>query len=193
MTFGIKNYAMGRKIIIEDLIERSNRIAWSVGEELRNTDAKKLLEKPSPDSWCVIEVVEHLNRTFDHYFPKLERAVEKAPPAENETYKRSFLVGFFSDSMKPKKGKRKMKMKTFEFFEPHINGDTRQVIDEFLENQEQFNRFIKAGRDRDISKVKVVSAAGPLLKFRLPECFEFLLSHEERHLLQMKEILAAIA
>ena len=180
---------MGQKIIIEELIERSNHIAWTISKELSNVDEGKLLKKASPDSWSVIEVVEHLNRTFDHYFPKLELAVEKAPLAKNENYKRSFLVGFFSDSMKPKKGKRKMKMKTFEFFEPYVNGNADQVIDEFLKNQERFNQFIQVGRTRDISKVKVVSAAGPLLQFRLPECFEFLLSHEERHLAQIKEIL----
>ena len=60
----------------------------------------------------------------------------------------------------------------------------------YLREEVNYDTFHKdADRTRDISKVKVISAAGPLLQFRLPECFEFLLSHEERHLAQIKEIL----
>ena len=180
---------MGKRIVIEDLVKRSDHVAWLVSEEFGKLGEERLLKKHSPGAWSIIEVVEHLNRTFDHYFPKLEEAVEKAPAKKKEDYKRSFLVGIFSDLQKPKRGKRRMKMRTFEFFEPHVNGSSNQVMETFLQNQQRFDHFIKTGRTRDISKVKVVSALGPILKFRLPECFEFLLSHEERHLAQIREIL----
>lgn len=43
-----------------------------------------------------------------------------------------------------------------------------------------------------MSHSKINSALGPIVKFYLPEAFEFLIGHDERHLVQITEIQALI-
>lgn len=179
------------RITIEGLVQRSNEVQWAISKEIEQLEDHQITQKPAPNQWSVAEVLSHLNLTFDHYFPKINEVIVKAPSHQVDSYNRSFLVGLFSDWQKPKKGKRKMKAKTFTFLEPGEN-DSAAIYQEFISKQEEFCELIKLGRTHDLSKIKVVSAIGPILKFTLPECFDFLLSHEERHLCQIREIVDSI-
>ncbi len=187
--FSKKN--MGRKISIKDLLEKSNLHVKRITLEVGILNYELLTTRTSPESWTVTQTIQHLNNTFDHYFPKIEEKIHLAPKSSNESgmYKASILVGAFSNSQRPKNGKRKFKIKTFSFLVPDNELDPAEVIARFVSNHREFDKYIEKGLTRDISKVKVDSAVGALLKFRLPECFDFLLNHEERHLRQIDEIL----
>jgi len=85
-----------------------------------------------------------------------------------------------------------LKIKTFSFLVPDSELDPNEVIAIFISNHSKFDKYIKHGQTHDISRIKVDSAVGSLLKFRLHECFDFLLNHEERHLRQIEEILEQV-
>ena len=48
---------------------------------------------------------------------------------------------------------------------------------------------ILTSRHKDVSSVKFSSAIGSIVNFYLPEGFEFVLCHAERHMVQIQEIL----
>ena len=61
------------------------------------------------------------------------------------------------------------------------------VFLEFYELQEHFRNSIKQIDRKKVNKGKLVSGIGPLVKFRLHECLEFHMAHEERHMVQAKK------
>ena len=63
------------------------------------------------------------------------------------------------------------------------------LVDTFIENKNMFNGFIKDARFKNLKGIKIPTALGEKMKFYIPECFEFILAHENRHLVQIKTIL----
>lgn len=92
--------------------------------------------------------------------------------------------------MKPKGKKRKFKMKTFDFFVPTIDEEkVEQVFSTFQSNKMRFNELIKLARKKNLKGVKIPTALGQKVKFYIPECMEFILAHEQRHIVQIKGLL----
>ncbi len=173
---------------LTSLIETSNTQKTRV-LTLRNAEEKLLHLKPDIKAWSVLQVIEHLNLTFDLYLPNIEKSIaqcsEIGDPVDH--YKKSFAGKLMINGSRPNHGKRKWKMKTFKFFTPDQELNLDVVFDNWLDNQSRFTELIKQARLKDLTKSKVVSAAGPIITFKLGECFEFILAHQERHLLQAEE------
>ncbi|MEM9650215.1 MAG: hypothetical protein AAF969_17190, partial [Bacteroidota bacterium] len=95
---------------------------------------------------------------------------------------------------RPKNGKRKWKMKTLKRFEPLLDQPLTQekidaVFETFYIRHAHLKEAIVKSRGKDVTQAKIISAIGPIVNFYLPECFEFLLCHLERHMMQIDEIL----
>ena len=177
-------------ILPEKLIQKSNQIEHFVASHLASLDHDILGSRPDPKSWSILEVIEHLNLTFKIYGPQLEQQFKQCPPYATEKpdlIRASWLKGQFIRSMEPRSGKRKWKMKTFKSLEPRTELDTN-CISLFLNNQKSISHWVKESRNLEVSKVKIISAIGPILTFGWWDCLAFVLSHEERHIQQIKEI-----
>ena len=175
----------------EKMLQDSNRIKNYIKGDIANLDEPVLTKKPNPKKWSALEVVEHLNKVYDVYLDNFTKAINDARDlSENESPNmRRTILGRLSISInRPKGSKRRFKMKTFDFFRPAVPPDqTNEVIDSFLNKKETFNDLIKKARTKDLRNVKVPTALGEKVKFYVPECFEFLLAHEERHMIQIAE------
>ncbi|MEM9078163.1 MAG: hypothetical protein AAGC43_14055 [Bacteroidota bacterium] len=180
----------------ENQIQRLNGILTKV-ESLSKLDVQQLTQAPNPKSWNVIEVIEHLNMAYRIYVPKIDKALYQSPNAQKETegFKARGWQKFMIEGQRPKNGKRKMKMKTLKRFTPIFTAAdlTQEKIDEvfanFFELNNHLKRSILSSRSKDVSKKKFSSAIGPIVNFYLPEAFEFLICHMERHMVQIDEIL----
>lgn len=175
----------------EKMLQDSNRIKNYIKVDVASIPVNQLTKKPKPKKWSALEVVEHLNKVYDMYLNNFTKAIENARDlAENESpiMKRTILGRLSISINRPKGKKRRFKMKTFDFFRPAVAPDQiNEVIDSYLVKKEAFNDLIKKARTKDLRKVKVPTALGENVKFYIPECFEFLLAHEERHMIQIAE------
>ncbi len=178
---------------LAELIDRSNSHKLAI-EEYRNLDGSLLVAEPSSGGWNLLQVIEHLNLIYALYLPNIGNAIDSCPDRSEplDEYKRTISGKMMIGGVKPRKGKRKMRMRTFKFFTPANELEIDDVFRRFADNQTYFSNQIREARMKDHRKGKVVSALGPVITFQLGECFDFLLAHEERHLLQMKEILENI-
>lgn len=177
----------------EQLLQDSNLANAFILEKVKTLTIDKLNFKPSEKHWSILEVIDHLNKVTNLYFPKFDKIIEEARPEtlDNSKKRYSTILGRLSIySMLPKQTKRKYKMKTFSFFEPNSNSKLpNETLDKYFESKERFNEIIRKSRVLDLNRVKVSTALGSSVKFFVPECFEFLLAHEKRHLVQIQEIL----
>ena len=177
----------------ETLLQHSIRNENFVKSELAQLDMQALSWRESLKKWSVIEVLDHLNKVYTLYFPNFEKALNQAPPlseGENIIQQRTLLARLSIYSQKPKGSKRRFKMKTFDFFQPANDpGKTSETIHSFLEKKNQFNELIKKADTKNLKNIKMPTALGDKMKFYVPECFEFILAHEDRHIVQIQEIL----
>ena len=179
----------------ENQIQRLNVIMNQI-QELKSLETVELLTPLNSKSWSVIEVIEHLNIAYQLYVDKINKALVKLPEKKNErtAFKVRWWPKLVVNSTQPKGGTRKMKIKTLKKFEPilPLKNLNREGIEEIFIRFQKLHSHLKnailQSRSKDNSKLKIDSAIGPIVSFHLPECFEFLLAHMERHLLQIQEI-----
>ena len=175
----------------EHLLHRSNKIKIRILDDIANLSNSTLIVKESPKEWSVIEVVDHLNKVYDIYLDNFEKSIGSAPPLNGEAQKfqRTILGRLSVYTNKPKGTKRKFKMKTFDFFQPDEKKDCGKILGEFAEKKDIFNAHLKEARLKNLNGIKVPTALGEKVKFYVSECFDFLLAHEERHMVQIEGIL----
>ncbi|WP_424962328.1 DinB family protein [Ekhidna sp.] len=175
----------------EKLLQDSNRIKNYIKGDIANLNENILTKKENPKKWSAIEVVEHLNKVYDVYLDNFRKAIDAAdelPQNEMPQMRRTLLGRLSIYTNRPKGKKRRFKMKTFDFFRPAVAPEElNKTIETYLQNKETFNDLIKDARTKNLKNVKVPTALGEKVKFFVPECFEFLLVHEERHMIQIAE------
>ncbi len=182
---------------LDKVLERSTEVRSFIDNEIASLTSEQLNWKENLKKWSVLEVLSHLNQVYELYAPKFEQALKHAAKRESQSIngkKQTTLLGRLSIySMLPKKKKRRFKMTTFDFFEPVSNPNhPNETIKRFLKNKSQFEGFITKSKSLNIEGLKVSTALGEKVRFYIPECFEFVMAHEERHIVQIEELLEAI-
>lgn len=181
------------EVNFEQILEQSNKIKNYVKTEVAEFSDDQLNWKASAKKWSTLEVVSHLNRVYEKYLDNFKHAIDSAPdlqPNEVQDYQSTILGKISIYTMKPKGKKRRFKMKTFDFFNPVSEPDKKHItIDLFLKNKEVFNELIRQARGKNLKNIKMPTALGEKMKFYVPECFRFILAHEQRHIVQIATIL----
>lgn len=171
--------------LITTLIEQSKQII-SQAEKIRNYDLKDLTWRKDPESWNILECLEHLNLYGDFYIPEIESKIKNAN-AKNETvFKSGFLGNYFAKSMLPKE--KLNKMKTFKNKNPLNAKLDKKVIEIFVSQQIKLINLLNQSRNISINKTKTGISITSLVRLKLGDTFQFYINHIERHLKQIKEI-----
>lgn len=178
---------------LKAILNRSHKVKMFVKNNLASMPLEVLNLKANSKQWSILEVIAHLSLIYKLYAPKFEIALSTAREkgAKSTIVKQqSTILGRMSIySMKPKGRKRRFKMKTFDFFEPDIDsGNGDKTLEEFLKNKAQFDAFVERSKKLDLQNIKVSTALGEKVKFYIPECFDFIMTHEERHMVQIEEL-----
>ena len=187
-------------ITSENQIQRLNHLIEQV-KEWQRLDLLTLTQKLNDKSWSVVEVIEHMSIAYDSYIAKVDQALAKCPTGSKEpaAFKSRTWQKIVINAQRPKGNQRKWKMKTLSRFEPQLGNASfdRKKVDEIFANfyrkYGHLHQSIIKSRQKEVTKAKFPSAIGSLVSFYLPECFEFVLSHAERHQVQIQEILAALS
>ncbi len=158
--------------------------------QLQQQPAAALRHCPRPDAWSALDCVEHMNLFYDDYLPRAEAAVRQAAPSSNATYSSGFFGKMMIDSLRPQQGKRQMKIKTFKKMTPKTDDKPAEpVFAAFFKHHAHLEELLTQATSLNWNKAKVASAIGPILRFKLGDCFRIMLAHTERHLLQAQEAL----
>jgi|GEM_PF-1797871 len=184
---------MENAILYPQLIKSSRALAEAIQGFATNKPEHLLVQRPGIDKWSFLECIAHLNLTYADYLPKLQAAIEHNAERKGSHFKQGFFGRMMINSMRPKKGKIKMKVKTFGKFQPTQEQlERKDVIDTFLTQHHKFINMLEAAQPLHGGQIRLDSAIGPLLRFRLGDCCAFLVGHNERHWLQAKNAYAAV-
>ncbi len=182
---------------LEHLIADVKEIIDVVHQDFIPLDNDKLYVLPASGKWSINQCLQHLNITGDHYLPRIKQSVEKAvcKCQKNKTVYTSGWVGEMAvESTKPTvEGAIPKPMKTFKkTFDPQaIASDEKSAIPEFLRQQEQLLHYLQQAKSVNLNRNRITSLI-PILRFRLGDAFRFLIAHEQRHILQARNVLALL-
>jgi len=167
-------------------------------EVLQSLDFNQLTTPPKPKSWSIIEIIEHLNIAYEIYVDRIDTTLANLPTTitDDTSFKARPWQRFVIEGARPKNNKRKWKIKTLKKFVPVLDlknlddSHLTRVFERFKELHLHLKNSILASRSKNVTQLKINSGIGPIVNFYLPESFEFLIVHLERHMIQIEELLA---
>lgn len=173
--------------LIQTLIEQSRQIINQV-EKLKTLDLRILTWKEDPNSWCILECLEHLNLYGDFYLPQIENSMKISKTKNEIEFKSGLLGNYFAKMMLPKQ--KLNKMKTFKDKNPLNAKPDKSVIDRFIDQQIKFIALLSQSRNVSLNKVKIKTSIASFIKLKLGDTFQFIINHIIRHLKQIERLQA---
>ena len=177
---------MNAEKLINELSELTQNNKKAVENFKKLTDIQ-LNFKPAPDSWSILECIEHLNRYGNFYLPEISKSLEKSTYKKSEIFKSGFLGNYFAKSMLPKE--KLNKMKTFKSMNPNNSDLNRSVLDTFINQQETTLQLLKKAKHTNLTKIKTGISITKWLKIRLGDTFRVLIYHNVRHIQQAEKVI----
>ncbi|MEZ4756131.1 MAG: DinB family protein [Flavobacteriales bacterium] len=183
-----------------DALQEQLRAQLARTEALLDLPTERLLKRPAPDRWSVMEVVQHMNLSSGHYHRLLQRlyANENNGLRFRSTFTPGLLGQYSVNAMTPKpNGDIPMRMRTLRMFDPARTaqldpGDELAPLLRFREMLQGFMGLLERARTRGLEGEKVTSTLGPIVRFKAGDAFRFPIAHQERHFLQIDRLLKEV-
>lgn len=153
---------------------------------IRNYPADVLTWRPVPESWNILECLEHLNRYGDFYLPRIEQGIERFSGRPCPKFRSGWLGGYFAQSMLP--GPQLKRMNTFRDKNPLNSNLERTVIDTFLGQLQTTMILVEKSKVVNLNKVRIPTSISALIRLKLGDTISFLINHMQRHLEQIGRI-----
>ena len=180
------------KFKTEDLLNELTQDVRKIKEaaEFFNAgDKTKMVYSPDQGRWSVVQILEHLNAYNRHYLPYIEKELSVVTNDTNAWFTSGYWGEKFTKSMKPTNVyeiKNKMKTMKKMSFPNSLNVDS--VIKEFLAGQEKLLELLERAKGKDLAKIHIPITLTKLIKLRLGDTFRFLIAHEQRHMIQARNM-----
>lgn len=171
--------------LVQDLVKRTKQLI-SQAETFRNKTEAELNFKQNPESWSVLECLEHLNLYGRFYLPEITKSIAGGKGQYEAIFKSGWLGNYFANSMLPKE--KLNKMKTFQNMNPVNSKLDRTVIDEFLDQQKEMLHLLEASRKVSLNKTRTGISISKWIRLKLGDTFRFVIYHNQRHLVQALKI-----
>jgi hypothetical protein len=166
-----------------------DKITESFVTDFKSLSTEQLNWKPNPQSWSIAQNINHLIVVNETYFPvlaSLKEGTYKTPFIAKLGFLVSFLGKTILDAVKPDRIK---KMKTFPIWEPTISNIKHDILDQFIKHQKELKHQIETSKELLKKGTVISSPANRNIVYKLEIAFDIIVSHEQRHLEQAKELL----
>jgi hypothetical protein len=153
----------------------------------------KLAYSPDPGRWSVVQILEHLNAYNRHYLPVIEKELSLVTHNTNAWFTSGYWGEKFTKMMQPANVyeiKNKMKTQKKMSFPNSLNVET--VLNEFIGGQDKLLLLLEMAKGKDLAKVRIPISLTKLIKLRLGDTFRFLIAHEQRHMIQARNVMKEI-
>ncbi len=148
----------------------------------QNMRSEELLKPSANGGWSIAQCLWHLNEYGNYYLPLIENAV-KNKAAEKLHFKSGWLGNYFTQSMDPEKGTKKMK--AFKAYIPQPDLDAHAVVATFIQQQEKLFNCLKAATTANLDKRYPISIS-KFIRLKTGDIISFVIAHNDRHMQQAK-------
>jgi uncharacterized damage-inducible protein DinB len=177
--------------LLSSLEDNIQSIITDVENDFLDLDEALLNYKLNQTSWSILECFEHLNRYNRFYNEKFEQAIAKSSQNNNEDEAKSNWLGRkFIAMMHPD---NKKKIKTVKSMNPMLGLQSRlgrSTVQEFLRHQRALLRILDSAKRADLDQATIPVEFFKLIRMRLGDALQFVVVHEQRHLIQARNVLS---
>ncbi|MFH6770285.1 DinB family protein [Gaetbulibacter aquiaggeris] len=170
--------------LLQNLLELTRENLNTV-ENFKNQSTDYLNWKQTPESWNVLECIEHLNRYGDFYIPEITNKIKTSKHKSSEVFKSNWLGNYFSKSVSYNEDLNKMK--TFKTMNPLNSKLNIKTLEKFINQQHQIIELLDKSKNVNLDKTKTAISISKLIKLRLGDTFRVLIYHNERHIRQAEK------
>ena len=174
---------------MSEIISELQTISADTQKAFGEFSAEQINWKPSETGWSVGQCFEHLIKSNELFFDKLDEIADgKHKHSFLESY--SPLSGFFGNLLinSLKKDSRKFKAPTQKIVPP--SEIDAEIIEKFTVHQTELIGKIKRIESADWNKIKITSPFMPLMTYKLSDGFQSIVEHEKRHFRQAERVTA---
>lgn len=174
--------------MLADLDARVAALAQKSSKALRGLPDAALDRTPPAGGWSPGQILDHVLTVDLSYFDVLRAALAQpgARAAGRTPWQPSWLGKVFLWALRPGNA---IKAKTPSRFDPPKARD--HVVDIYLAHLDELRAILREAEGADFARVRVVSPATTLVRFNLGDALNVLVTHAERHHVQLERTLAA--
>ncbi|MDN3690693.1 DinB family protein [Cyclobacterium jeungdonense] len=165
------------------------QLTWEFDKLANEYDLTTLNQRPNPENWSPMEILHHLVRVNESYFPIFDQIIQgkyKSPLLGNLPF-----YGKKMGEMILSANKKPVKIKTFARWEPTAGMHNQDLLNTFFETQHLLSVYIQKLDPYFNQKQMIASPANKWIVYPLDTTIEIMLTHEKRHCDQIKSILVS--
>lgn len=166
----------------------------TVNTEFAHLRKEQLDWQPNEKSWSISQCLAHLNAYYRYYIPVFRGKISNTRFKDPQEFFSSSPLGIAVSSsvMLGKVKNVKRKLKSTKEYNPLINTTLSldNVIQEYAVHVQEFKAVLKESATINLRKTKCPLSLRPVVKLNMGDAFIFTAYHNERHIEQMKRILA---
>ena len=174
---------------MSDWTSQLDKITKHFIADFGSLSAEQLNWKPNPQTWSIAQNIDHLIVVNETYYPaltSLKAGTYKTPFMGKIGFMVSFLGKTVLNAVNPD---RKKKTKTFPVWEPSVNEIKDDILRRFENHQAELKQKIEASKELIEKGTVISSPANRNIVYKLETAFDIVVSHEQRHWKQAKEVL----
>jgi len=144
----------------------------------------------APDRWSIAQCLDHLATTSKAFEPYLTAAIsrgrDKWPVRSPVLYRPSLVGGWLIKQVAPETTR---KVPSPKVFRPSQSPLIENVLERFLQQQDEILRFVREAEGIDYNKTRLRSPVTPLMRYSVADAFVVTVVHGWRHLAQARRML----
>ncbi|WP_194778433.1 DinB family protein [Pararhodonellum marinum] len=165
--------------MVEEQIAASTKIFQNLPEEA--------LLFSVAEAWSAAACIDHLNSYAAFYLPRVKKVLATQRQTKDSTpIKLSWLGTYFITMMKPVENGKKFKAMK-KHYPNAITNNPHKIVADFIQYLEEILVMLSRARFSNLNRGRIGSSISHLLRLRPCDTIEFLLVHNERHLIQAKK------
>ncbi|MGI8893977.1 MAG: DinB family protein [Bacteroidia bacterium] len=170
----------------ENWKQEINTITEEFKKSFSNLTQEQLNWKPAPDVWSIGQIIDHLLKTNESFFPAIQNlnSVNRSIPF---TGRIGFIVNFFGNLIyKGVEPTRSKKTRTFPVWEPTTSSIPSNILKQYEENQQMLMKLIDKNQN-NFNKI-LTSPANKNVVYKFGKAIDIFIAHQKRHYNQAMEV-----
>lgn len=151
----------------------------------QNLSEQQLLAHSVNGGWSIAQCLWHLNSYGMYYLPLIKKSLQVAPDKQTSLkFKPGLLGNYFTRMMEPKADIKKMKAPTSHT--PSKIENPYPVVADFIKQQENLLTYIRLAKNKNLQNSNIPTSILRLIKLNTGDALRFVITHNERHIIQAK-------
>ncbi len=161
--------------------------------QLQQYPQEILMKQPEPNAWSIAQVLEHLNVYSRYYIEAIEKQLHHNQTTASNNFTTGWLGNYFTNIMKPTKDNLiAKKMKAPQNAIPSLQPNANDMLSECINHQHHLLNILTIAKSVNLNVNRIPTSLSKFIKLKLGDTFRFFVAHEQRHFLQITNVLKAV-